>query len=142
MRFFGRLEGSMVNEAESEPVKVKKVRGKTGGSETGTKGSGARGRTGKVKAAAHGSERLKKAAARQVGRNCGKLTKLLMDKALEGNLDSVKLLVTLAEPKKGSEKPVKKRRGPSLAERIAAEPLWEGPDVPEEDGYNGDPDTL
>jgi hypothetical protein len=72
-----------------------------------------------------GPVRLQRAAARAVGRNSGKLTQMLLDKALAGHVESTKLLVTLAEPKKTDEKAKKKRRGPSMAERLAQEPSWD-----------------
>ena len=52
-----------------------------------------------------------------------------MDKALEGKLDSARLLVTLAEKKKPPEKPVKKRRGPTLLDLLESEPEWVEPEV-------------
>lgn len=77
-------------------------------------------------AAEDGAELLIKAADQQVKENCGKLSKLLADKALEGNISSARLLIMLAERKKPREEPVKRARRPSLAMRWAAEPKWEG----------------
>jgi len=71
-----------------------------------------------------GAERLQEAADRRVGRNSEKLADLLEVKALEGNLASMKVLVMLAERKKPRPVPVKKPRGPSLAQRLAAETPW------------------
>jgi hypothetical protein len=71
-----------------------------------------------------GAERLRQAADRRVGRNSKKLADLLTEKALKGDLASTKVLVGLAERKKPSQEPAKKRRGPSLAEQLAAEPQW------------------
>jgi hypothetical protein len=61
-----------------------------------------------------------------VGRNSEKLADLLTEKALNGDLASAKVLFGLAERKKPIQEPVKKRRGPGLAERWAAEPEWRG----------------
>jgi hypothetical protein len=72
-----------------------------------------------------GAVRLQKAASRAVGRNSRKLTQMLLDKALAGNVESTKLLVALAEPKKTEEKPKKKRRGLTEAQRLALEPAWD-----------------
>ena len=73
-----------------------------------------------------GAERLRQAADKRVGRNSDKLADLLTEKALAGDLASAKVLVGLAERKKASLEPKKRRRGPSLAERLAAEPEWQG----------------
>jgi hypothetical protein len=55
------------------------------------------------------------------------LADLLTEKALKGDLASTRVLVGLAERKKPRAEPVKKRRGPSLAEQLAAEPQWQEP---------------
>jgi len=73
-----------------------------------------------------GAELLHEAADRRVGQNSEKLADLLTQKALEGDLASTKTLVGYAERKKPKPEPVKKRRGPSMAERWAAEPEWKG----------------
>jgi hypothetical protein len=70
--------------------------------------------------------RLKKAAARELRKNGEKLAKALMDKALEGNVASAKMVVELAEEKKDEETPKKRRpRGLTLAQRLALEPSWD-----------------
>jgi hypothetical protein len=74
----------------------------------------------------NGAERLRQAADRRVGRNSEELADLLTKKALAGDLASTKVLVALAEQKKPSPEPKKKRRGPSRAEQLAAEPEWRG----------------
>jgi hypothetical protein len=71
-----------------------------------------------------GAERLRQAADKRVGRISEKLADLLSDKALKGDLASARVLFGLAERKKPIQEPVKKRRGPGLAERLAAEPEW------------------
>ena len=73
-----------------------------------------------------GAERLRHAADKRVGRISEQLADLLEGKALKGDLASAKVLFGLAERKKPSPEPVKKRRGPGLAERWAAEPEWQG----------------
>lgn len=73
-----------------------------------------------------GAERLRLAADKRVGRNSEKLADLLTEKALAGDLASAKVLVGLAEGKKPQPEIKKKRRGPSLAEQLAAEPQWRG----------------
>jgi superfamily I DNA/RNA helicase len=60
-----------------------------------------------------GVERLQQAADRRVGKNSEELADLLTAKALKGKLANTRFLVGLAEGKKPSEKPNKKRRGPS-----------------------------
>jgi hypothetical protein len=72
-----------------------------------------------------GAERLHQAADRRVGRISEKLADLLTEKALKGDLASARVLFGLAERKKPIQDLVKKRRGPGLAERLAAEPEWQ-----------------
>ncbi len=85
-----------------------------------------------------GIERLRQAADRRVGRNAKELADLLTEKALTGDLPSTKELVRLAEGKKPRPEPVKKKRGPSLAEQLAMEPQWQGPpEYDEETGGGG-----
>lgn len=79
-----------------------------------------------------GAERLREAADKQVGLNSDKLADLLTKKALEGDLASTKVLVGLAERKKPKPVRKRKRRGPSLAERLAAEPEWTGQEEEDE----------
>ena len=71
-----------------------------------------------------GAERLRLAADKRVGRISEKLADLLSNNALAGDLASARVLVGLAERKKPIQEPVKKRRGPGLAARLAAEPEW------------------
>jgi hypothetical protein len=86
-----------------------------------------------------GAELLRQAADKRVGLNSEKLADLLAENALQGDLTSAKVLIGLAERKKPSKEPVKKRRGPSLAERWAAEPEWreEPEEGPAETGCGG-----
>jgi hypothetical protein len=71
-----------------------------------------------------GAERMHQAADKRVGRISEKLADLLSNKALAGDLASARVLFGLAERKKPMQEPVKKRRGPGLAARWAAEPEW------------------
>jgi len=73
-----------------------------------------------------GAELLRQAADRRLARNSEELADLLETKALAGDLASAKVLVGLAERKKPIPEPVKRWRGPSLAELWAAEPQWQG----------------
>ena len=70
-----------------------------------------------------GAERLRCAADRRVGKNSEKLADLLTEKALAGDLAYAKALVGLADAKKPERV---KRRGLSLAQRLALEPPWQG----------------
>lgn len=90
---------------------------------------------GEKKAPKDGAERLRQAADKRVGRNSEKLAELLETKALSGNLDSLKVLVMLAERKKPSPEPVKKPRRPGIAHQWAAEPAWR---KEQEKGGNGE----
>jgi hypothetical protein len=73
-----------------------------------------------------GAERLRQAADKRVGQNSEGLADLLTKKALGGDLASAKVLVGLAERKKPKPERKKTRRGPSLAQQLAAEPEWTG----------------
>jgi hypothetical protein len=85
-----------------------------------------------------GAEQLRQAADLRVGWNSEKIADVLTEKALAGDLASAKALVALAEAKKPSPEPVKKRCGPSMAEQLAAEPQWqEPPEGGEENGGEG-----
>jgi len=78
-----------------------------------------------------GTERLRKAAAAAVSQKWAELSRVLLEKAEAGHLGRFKLLITLAERIKPREKPVKKRRGPTQAQRLALEPAWKG-EMPED----------
>jgi hypothetical protein len=75
-------------------------------------------------ASGDGAEQLRCAADRRVGRISEKLADLLEKKALGGDVACAKALLALATSKKRDPKPVKKRKRPSLASRLAAEPAW------------------
>jgi hypothetical protein len=94
---------------------------KTSRSKTSRKGNGA---SRDDAARKDGAARLRWAADKRVGRNSEKLADLLTEKALNGDLASTKILVSLATGKKPVAEPVKKRHGPSFADRLAAEPEW------------------
>jgi len=79
-----------------------------------------------------GAEQMRRAADRRVGRISEQLADLLEGKALKGDLASAKVLFGLAERKKPIPEPVKKRRGLSPAERLAAQPQWQGKEEDEE----------
>ena len=97
-----------------------KAKGKTSGKNKGKRAS--REKTARM----DGAERLRLAADRLVGLNSEKLAVVLTNKALGGDVATAKALVGLAEVKKPRAEPVKKRRGPSLAEQLMAEPQWRG----------------
>jgi hypothetical protein len=73
-----------------------------------------------------GAERLHQAADKRMGRISEKMADLLSSKALAGDLACARVLFGLAERKKPIQELVKKRRGPGLAARLAAEPEWKG----------------
>jgi hypothetical protein len=78
-----------------------------------------------------GAERLQWAADKQVGKNSKILANLLMEKALEGNVGSTRVLVGLAERMKPGEKR-KNWRAWEKVMALASEPEWVDP--PEEEG--------
>ena len=75
-----------------------------------------------------GTEQLRQAVDRLVGLNSEKLAAALTNEAMGGGIATAKALVELVEGKKPRPEPKKKRRGPSLAERWAMAPQWEGPE--------------
>jgi hypothetical protein len=80
--------------------------------------------TTKTRARKNGVEQLRQEVDRRVGRNSKELAGVLMDKALAGDLASVKVLFGLAERKKPMEVPSKKRSELRVAERLSLEPSW------------------
>jgi hypothetical protein len=115
----GRNGGTMA-EAQRKPRKKKEC-GKTGSTTGNGKGETA---SRKKTARKDGAEQLQKAADERVTLHLEELTDLLTKQALRGNLASAKVLVDLAKGQKTTPKPVRKRRGASLAEQWAAEPAW------------------
>jgi hypothetical protein len=110
-------------------LKTAAARGKTSRTTKNKKGEQA---NGEETAGKNGAEQLREAADMRVGMNSEELADLLTRKALEGDLASAKVLVGLAERKKPQAESVKKRRGPGLAEQLAAEPQWKEPPEGEE----------
>jgi hypothetical protein len=109
--------------AKEQMLKVEQASSKTGSTNLNKKQRAAR--TGGAKRTPKdGAERLRRAADKRVGRASEELADLLESKALEGNLNSLKVLVMLAERKRPRPEPVKKPRVPSYAQRLAAEPVW------------------
>jgi hypothetical protein len=105
------------------------VSGKGRAKDSGARAAAGKGTEPEKPVRGNGVERLKKAANMQVARKSSELAELLMNKALEGKLDSARLLVTLAEKKKPPEKPVKKRHGPTLLDLLESEPERVEPEV-------------
>ena len=75
-----------------------------------------------------GAEQMRQAADKRMGRISEKMADLLSSKALAGALACARVLFGLAERKKPIQDLVKKRRGPGLAARLAAEPPWQEED--------------
>jgi hypothetical protein len=111
-------------EVGQEPWKAKRVRG-VAGEESGV--------------------RLRKAVGREVSRRAGKFAKMLMDKALAGNMQSAKLLISLtkADGAMEADKKVEEvTQEKSVAQRLVEGPRWEGPDEEDpEENWGGDPDA-
>ncbi|HEY1160157.1 MAG TPA: hypothetical protein VGE83_05970 [Terracidiphilus sp.] len=124
----------------------KELRKKAGGKETDGKAKGktkgktrdrARTEAGNGKEEAQGeagAERLQTAAAGRVGLDSKEIAKALVDKALEGHIGSFRLLLKLTEPKVLRNRPVKRRK-PTMAMLLAADPPWPE-DRPPEYGDN------
>ena len=77
-----------------------------------------------------GREWMRLAADRLIWRRAMKLAEVLSDKALEGDLPSVKLLVELAESGDRQAEPAKKRSGRTAAsgigDRLWVNGVWQG----------------
>jgi hypothetical protein len=71
-----------------------------------------------------GFEILRCAADAQLGRRSGEIAEALGKKAADGDLNSAKFLLTVAE-KKGNKNARKMRRGLLVAQSLAREPPWE-----------------
>ena len=69
---------------------------------------------------------MRRIADKRIGQNSEKLVDLLTEKALKGDLACTKILFSLADGKKPRPPRAKKRRGPSQASLLAAEPQWQG----------------
>ena len=96
----------------------------------GRKGSAKQKKEGAKRAKAvrgSGLERLRKAADRRVARNSNELADLLLANALQGKLDSARMLVKLAEDKEAREDQRKEKEedddwdGPSISEMLQME---------------------
>jgi hypothetical protein len=72
-----------------------------------------------------GVEKLKKAADRLLGRHSRMLANLLLEKAVEGRLDSARLLVKLAESKKPPKTEKRLWSGETLGEMLARVEDWD-----------------
>lgn len=64
-----------------------------------------------------------RSARNALGRNGYKITNLLLDKAVNGDCSSIRLLMKLAEPGKQISR---KKSGPSPTVALAKEPPWDG----------------
>ena len=79
---------------------------------------------GQPRCAGKGVKILHEEAGQTVGKNSRKLAKSFLKGALEGNLNSAKLLLSLAELQSDPEDAERSRHGRSLAQSLAAEPEW------------------
>ena len=74
-----------------------------------------------------GTERFRRAVDRIMGRDSAGLVEMLFQKALKGDLATVKALVEFGEGKKPQAEPKKKRSGPTASQELAMEEEWVGP---------------
>jgi hypothetical protein len=85
----------------------------------------------KRKVKGHGVDRLRAAAERRVAESSEALAELLMKKALEGKLDSVKMLMKLAEEEKVRKEQVIEEDAPCLVDALIGSTarigqVWDG----------------
>jgi hypothetical protein len=98
---------------------------------------------GKMRASRAGVKKLRIAADKAIGLNSEKITASLMKQTLKGNVNSVKLLLSLAEPQPAQEKAGKRRGRRSAASELAGEPEWPGEPTEagaEKDGGSREPE--
>ncbi len=65
-------------------------------------------------------------AQRAARSNSKELSAMFKQKALDGDLASARLLITMADHKKATPPPKKKRRGLTYAQQLALDPPWQG----------------
>jgi hypothetical protein len=80
-----------------------------------------------------GAARLRSAINNLVGRESDRLARALSDKAVAGNMAAARLLVEISGADKEPPEKKKKRKGPSWAELLVAEPEW---DPNEDENYD------
>lgn len=83
----------------------------------------------------NGADLLKKAADRELAKITRKVVNRLREKALNGDLSTVKTMVSFSEQVKTAEKPKESGRALAYIRELAMEPEWVGP--MEEDGGTG-----
>ncbi len=66
----------------------------------------------------YGADRLRTAAERRVAESSEELAGLLMTKAMEGKLESVKMLIKMAEEEKGQKVAAAEEEAPGIMERM------------------------
>lgn len=66
----------------------------------------------------HGADRLRAAAEKRVAESSEELAELLMTKAMEGKLESVKILMKLAEEEKVKKVAAAEEEAPGIMERM------------------------
>jgi hypothetical protein len=106
----------MADSKQKKLERVSKARVRPNGKKPGRTG-----RTGK------GVKILRKTAGRTVGENSERIADSLLQGVLKGDLNSAKLLLSLAELEPEQEDAGKPQRGWSAALALAAEPEWQEP---------------
>jgi hypothetical protein len=85
-----------------------------------------------------GGGKLRNAVDELVATESKKIAKALVDKTIEGNMTGAKLIVDLSGANNPQEKP-KKRRGPTMAQSLAMDKLWQ---PPRDDDGESDPHPV
>jgi hypothetical protein len=80
-----------------------------------------------------GGEKLRSAIDTEVGKRSTQIATALVNKTCAGNMSVARLLAEITGAKNPRTKPPKKRCGPTLAEELAMEPQWQGPEEGDED---------
>ncbi|MGA2831675.1 MAG: hypothetical protein ABSE55_01260 [Terracidiphilus sp.] len=81
------------------------------------------------KTVSRGTAKIKAAADKALQDNSERLAKTLIDSAIAGNNTSAKLLLALADGQIDGEDEVVMEQLWSYADKLAAEPPWDGPEA-------------
>ena len=125
-------EGSVLRPAASSGKSRRAVKRKGAEDEAETGGAGAGTKDRPKRSNKNGADLLKKAADRELVKIAETVAVRLKEKALLGDVTSVKTLVGFSEQRKSTEKPKKSGSNLAFIEELASEAQWEGPMEEEE----------
>lgn len=137
---------ALVNEAGAQEPAAKSGKSRSAVKAKGEKGArmGAKagGKERPRRPKKNGADSLKKAADRELVKITKKVVGQLREKALRGDLATVKTMVSYSEQVKLAEKPKGSERTLAFIEQLALEPQWEGPAEGEENMWRDSTDRF